>query len=175
MQPEAPTVSTLYEPSPVLTLSSEQNTSSPHHSNRSDDSKHSEVEPSRLQSLHTFGSFVISYNYKHDRSELNNILHEMYGDEWRILKRDQLVQTLFRVMEHIEKRSPTLSGEEKKSLVFDVLFFLSEKSGLNPVEFDTLMMSSMIDLISMIGKNGTILNRKSQCEECLGCLKNIFQ
>lgn len=165
MQSDAPTVSTLYEPSPIFTLTPEDQKPSPNQL---------EHEPTRLQSLHTFGSFVISYNYKCDRNELNNILHEMYGDEWKILKRDQIVHTLFRIMEHIEKRSPTLSGDQKKTLVFDVLFFLSEKSGMNAVELDTLMMSSMIDLISMIGKNGTILNRKSKCNECLDCLKNLF-
>lgn len=183
MQSEAPTVSTLYEASPIFTVVSdttEPSEPSPNHSDRSNHSNHSnlsnhsENEPKHLQSLHTFGSFVMSYNYKHDRNELNTILQEMYGDDWRILKRDQLIDTLFRVMEHIEQRSSSLSGDLKKNLVFDVLFYLSEKSGMNPVEFDTLLLSSMIDLLSMIGKKGTILNKKTKCDECLICLKNLF-
>lgn len=103
-----------------------------------------------------------SYTYRFPIETISQIHTELELD---MMSRADIVVTLHSIMEHIEVRFLHLDRQEKKHLAFDTLFCLGEKNGLAAVDLDTLMISSIIDIIAHIGKHGTKVNRSSLKEK----------
>lgn len=134
-------ISTLYKPSPLLSDES-------YGSDRSDESLTTSFKP-----------LEISYQFQFQREEIEKVLMSLQLSR---IQRDQIISTVLTLMNHVETEYTQLSGDKKKCLVFDSLFHLAQQNGVHPVEFDTLLLSSTIDLIAQIGKKPSEVNKTSR-------------
>lgn len=112
----------------------------------------------------TMPSLVIAHVYENPIERLEQILTALCIFHKTLPKKDVWRQVVD-IMEHVEEKFSTCSAAQKKSIVTDTVFFLGDKCGLSPMDIDSQLISSAIDIIAEIGKNGTTVNQRSNKQD----------
>lgn len=136
---EVSEVSTIYKPSPVTSVC--------------------HVTPTL--SLQPGTPLNISHSYRFSQNILQNVLNRIDQIE---MTREHIIPTIHKLMEQIEKfddKNILSNGKDKKNMVIDLLYFLSEKNAMPLREIsDTIhIILPAIDVIVLASKGKTEINK----------------